>query len=433
MAQKQNHSTPSEKAAALRAAKLQNVKASATAMQEDPSARPARQAKSAAYKNQVWMAEKSGTRKRASSNLAESDHIKQARTGGSNFSACCAYHGLTGIPYDMYDAETKPPIHTETKPPTHIKQNGPRSAAELFDSDSDVKEASDESDEYKLQGGSEDDLNDSEDDLQALKGDSRKLKEVLDLERPQFSGNSTRSRSNSFSSRKSFTTSSTSVPDSDIEADSLYESKSPPLIANTNAPLATTEKSHYRERTPKDPKSKGPTNRTKSGGRKIRLLVDKVEEEVVWGWIVLDLDRDLQSTRSISVPPTGFVNVPYYNVSILVRPPRILVPATVTSSEQTQDILIHDTHQHQPQPETNTNANADPLAHAHPVPPSLGAPSSTPGTDNCTSIVTYQEHSPLSSRMPPPIQSDNEPEPPTRPKRKAAAPAKKATTTNQKK
>jgi hypothetical protein len=38
MAQKQNHSTPSEKAAALRAAKLQNVKASATAMQEDPSA-----------------------------------------------------------------------------------------------------------------------------------------------------------------------------------------------------------------------------------------------------------------------------------------------------------------------------------------------------------------------------------------------------------
>lgn len=81
---------------------------------------------------------------------------------------------LTGIPYGTYDAETKPP--------THIKQNGSHSAAELFDSDSDVKEASDESDEYKLQGGSEDDLNDSEDDLQALKGDSRKLKEVLDLE-----------------------------------------------------------------------------------------------------------------------------------------------------------------------------------------------------------------------------------------------------------
>jgi hypothetical protein len=86
--------------------------------------------------------------------------------------------------------------------------------------------------------------------------------------------------------------------------------------------------------------------------------------------------NSLPSPQSISVPPTRFVNVPY-NMSILKRPPRMLVPATATAitpplaSEQTQDILISDSHQHQPQPvpETNTIAHTDLLAYPYPVPP----------------------------------------------------------------
>jgi hypothetical protein len=71
-------------------------------------------------------------------------------------------------------------------------QNGSRTrtAEQLFDSDSDVREPSlADSDELKSpkdgsedDSMSEDDLRDSEDDLQALKGDSTKLKEVLDFE-----------------------------------------------------------------------------------------------------------------------------------------------------------------------------------------------------------------------------------------------------------
>ncbi|KAG2107645.1 uncharacterized protein F5147DRAFT_774089 [Suillus discolor] len=141
--------TPSKKAAAMRAANLQKAAAPSPATSDG---QPVQQAKSTAYKNQVWMAEKSTNRKRAASNNAKSEHIKMPQI-----------------------------VTSDVKSNTKVV-----SASELFDSDNDIGALSGESDEHGTGDDSDDNLDVSDDDLKSLKADKKKLKEVLDLEQPQF-------------------------------------------------------------------------------------------------------------------------------------------------------------------------------------------------------------------------------------------------------
>ncbi|KAG1773501.1 hypothetical protein EDD22DRAFT_946924 [Suillus occidentalis] len=154
--------TPSQKAAAMRAAKMQD-----NATSEGHDARPVRQAKSNAYKNQVWMTEKNTTHKRVSSNSAESDRIKVPRINQKD---------------DTCKSMVKAPA-----------------ASALFDSDNNdnVATPSGKSDEDQ---DSEGDLDKSEDDLKCFKGDAKRLKEALVLEHPQFA-NRARSKSSSSESQ----------------------------------------------------------------------------------------------------------------------------------------------------------------------------------------------------------------------------------------
>ncbi|KAG1788596.1 uncharacterized protein HD556DRAFT_1496966 [Suillus plorans] len=133
--------TPNEKAAA-------NLQKAAAPSPATSDGRPVRQAKSTAYKNQVWMAEKSTNRKRAASNNAESEHIKMPRI-----------------------------VTSDAKSNTKVV-----SASELFDSDNDIAALSGDSNKHGTGDDSDDNLDASDDDLKSLKADKKKLKEVLDLE-----------------------------------------------------------------------------------------------------------------------------------------------------------------------------------------------------------------------------------------------------------
>ncbi|KAG2032745.1 hypothetical protein BDR03DRAFT_985445 [Suillus americanus] len=156
--------TPSQKAAAMHAAKIM-MQDNTTS--EGHDARPVRQAKSNAYKNQVWMTEKNTARKRVSSNNAESDHVKVPRINQKDVTS---------------ESIAKAPA-----------------ASALFDSDNDdnVAAPSGKSDENR---DSEGDLDKSKDDLKCFKGDTKKLKEALVLEHPQFT-NRARSKSSSLESQ----------------------------------------------------------------------------------------------------------------------------------------------------------------------------------------------------------------------------------------
>lgn len=123
------------------------------------------------------------TRKCPSTNVVESDHIKQPRVQvGESILLPSLNELFSELSLIFYITETL----VKTAAPVKGKpQNGSHTmtAEQLFDSDSDVREPSlADSDEFKSpKDGSEDDSV-SEDDLQALKGDSKKLKEVLDFE-----------------------------------------------------------------------------------------------------------------------------------------------------------------------------------------------------------------------------------------------------------
>ncbi|KAG1729534.1 uncharacterized protein EDB91DRAFT_1349853 [Suillus paluster] len=176
-------STPTEKAAAMRAAKLKRrVEAAATPESAPESApRPSRQSKATALKNQVWMSEKK-TRKRATSSTAEPDHAKQARTSNRQ------------------------------------KSSVTRPAAQLFESDSDDFKV-DGSDGASSDFGAESDDKESDDDsILGLIGD--KLKATLDYERPQFTlHNDNSSVASTFSSMPS-----TSPVSDDNAIDQMFKS-----------------------------------------------------------------------------------------------------------------------------------------------------------------------------------------------------------------
>ncbi|KAG1866360.1 hypothetical protein C8R48DRAFT_672116 [Suillus tomentosus] len=110
----------------MRAAKLQSVKETAMTAKQEENSRPARQAKSTAYDNKVWMTEKS-TCKHPSINVVESDHIKQPQVQVETL------------------VKTAAPVKGKPQNGSHI-----RTVEQLFDSDSDVREPSlADSDEFR--------------------------------------------------------------------------------------------------------------------------------------------------------------------------------------------------------------------------------------------------------------------------------------------
>ncbi|KAG1731096.1 uncharacterized protein EDB91DRAFT_1252346 [Suillus paluster] len=182
MGQKFKASTPSKKAAAIHTTKL--ITASEGQLVDESGPRLARQAKSNAYKNQVWMLEKSTTCKHATSNGMVSDHIKLPQV-------------------DSKDATSAKHSRQHNTAPT---------ATEMFDSDNSgddgnkVAVPSDDFDEHQSSKAA-----DLEDDLKALKFNKKKLKQVLDYECPQLI-QSTRSKSTS-----SQETQMSHIPKSDID------------------------------------------------------------------------------------------------------------------------------------------------------------------------------------------------------------------------
>lgn len=245
-------STPTEKAAAMRAAKLKRcVEAAATpeelASQSAPS-RPSRQSKVTALKNQVWMPEK--TRKRAASSTAEPDHAKQPRTSDQK---------------------------NNDRAGRKRKSTVPRPVAQLFDSDSD---------DFKIDGSdgaasdvgaeSDDNLKESDDDsILGLVGD--KLKATLDYERPQFTprNDDSRSAASSFSSIPQSTTS----PDSDNDGidgimDSAAEHKG-------NSQITNMKKSGPRYR-PSKPKGTSMTNEKGALSKGSKRQKQREQEKPTW-------------------------------------------------------------------------------------------------------------------------------------------------------
>ncbi|KIK32066.1 hypothetical protein CY34DRAFT_111126, partial [Suillus luteus UH-Slu-Lm8-n1] len=205
-----NHSTPNEKAAAMRAAKLQSAKDTAMTATQEEHSRPARQAKSTACNNK--------------------DHIKQPRVQVETL------------------AKTAAPVKGKPQNGSHTM-----TVEQLFDSDSDIREPSlGDSDEFKSpkdgsedDSMSEDDLRDSEDDLQALKGDSKKLKEVLDFE------------------------------SSDIEDKSLDLLESP-------HPTADMKTHRYRERVPKESKGLKKTSKFTQKASNTKQQQKREQEKPAW-------------------------------------------------------------------------------------------------------------------------------------------------------
>ncbi|KAG1736275.1 hypothetical protein EDD22DRAFT_852275 [Suillus occidentalis] len=245
-------STPTEKAAAMRAAKLKRRVEAAATPEELPSqsapSRPSRQSKVAALKNQVWMPEK--TRKRAASSTAEPDHAKQPRTS---------------------DPKHNDPAGRKWK------STVPRPAAQLFDSDSD---------DFKIDGSdgaasdvgaeSDDNLEESDDDsILGLVGD--KLKATLDYERPQFTprNDDSRSAASSFSSIPQSTTS----PDSDNDGidgimDSAAEHKG-------NSQITNMKKTGPRYR-PSKPKGTSMTNEKAALSKGSKRQKQREQEKPTW-------------------------------------------------------------------------------------------------------------------------------------------------------
>ncbi|KAG1765367.1 hypothetical protein EDD22DRAFT_951186 [Suillus occidentalis] len=235
-------STPTEKAAAMRAAKLKRRVEAAATPEELPSqsapSRPSRQSKVAALKNQVWIPEK--TRKRAASSTAEPDHAKQPRTS---------------------DPKHNDPAGRKWK------STVPRPVAQLFDSDSD---------DFKIDGSDDDNLEESDDDsILGLVGD--KLKATLDYERPQFTprNDDSRSAASSFSSIPQSTTS----PDSDNDGidgimDSAAEHKGNSQITNMKK---TSPRYH-----PSKPKGTSMTNEKAALSKGSKRQKQREQEKPTW-------------------------------------------------------------------------------------------------------------------------------------------------------
>ncbi|KAG0692584.1 hypothetical protein DFH29DRAFT_1084643 [Suillus ampliporus] len=193
--------TPTEKAAVMRAAKLKSKNQLTT------PARPVRQAKTDALKNQVWMSEKN-PRKHAASNIAEPDVPKQAR---------------------IRNQSPPPPVNRK-----QAQESGstpaPRSAALDTDSESDdFKPDHSDGDLSDVHSGNESDNKPDESDDDILGLDSKKLKATLDYERPQFAPHDnlkSHSRVNSSASSMRSIASTPPVSDNDavVEQDRTMDS-----------------------------------------------------------------------------------------------------------------------------------------------------------------------------------------------------------------
>ncbi|KAG1738095.1 uncharacterized protein EDB91DRAFT_1347702 [Suillus paluster] len=236
-------STPTEKAAAMRAAKLKRHVEAATTPESAPS-RPSRQSKATALKNQVWMSEKK-TRKWAASSTAEPDHAKQAQT-----------------------SDKKKP-----DPANRQKSSVTWPAAQPFESDSDDFKV-DGSDGASSDFGAESNNKESDDDsILGLIGD--KLKATLDYERPQFTlHNDNSSVASTFSSMPS------TSPVSDDEAligtmDSATEDTGNSLTTN-----GKKSGSHYRPSKLKGTSTK--TNQKVALSKGTKHMKQREQEKPTW-------------------------------------------------------------------------------------------------------------------------------------------------------
>ncbi|KAG1847437.1 hypothetical protein C8R48DRAFT_779159 [Suillus tomentosus] len=247
-------STPTEKAAAMRAAKLKRrVEATATPevlASQSALSRPSRQSKVTALKNQVWMPDKK-TRKRAASSTAEPEHAKQARTSGP---------------------KNPDPVNRKRK------SSVPQPAAQLFESDSDDFKV-DGSDGAESDSGAESDdkLDESDDDsILGLIGD--KLKATLDYERPQITthNDDSRSAASSFSSIPPSTS-----PDSDNDDPVRTMDSAAEDIGPGNSQLTNMKKSGPRYRSSKL-KETSKANQKGALSKGSKYLKQREQEKPTW-------------------------------------------------------------------------------------------------------------------------------------------------------